>query len=239
MRGVDRSLFALAILLVLTALACDPPRLGRDPTPIPPATPGDTMSFNVPFYSVGLEPGATVPGTHVQYVAPRDDGYDVLIDGLPAFKRSGDSLPWNGVVAPGVYGRYHLRLATTLLGRLVAAGPLELYVLFPNPIELPTLDVAGAPYHFDNIPVQYLVPPGGSIPGTTVIFQSQTEEGVWLSGAGHPFRAPGDSVVWIGRLRDNVTVRHNLRVVRVERGGLRLAGAVELWVATRPYPPPP
>jgi hypothetical protein len=239
MQKVQRTLFGLGLLLALTVLACDLPGLRQDPTPAAPVPLGDTISFNVPFYSVGLEPGATVPGTRLLYIGPRDDGYDVLMDGLPAFKRSGDSFSWNGIVAPGVYARYHLRLATTLLGRLVAAGPVELFILYPNPVELPTLEVAGTAYHFDRVPVQYLVPQGGAIPGTTVIFQSQTEEGAWLSGAGHPYRAPGDSVVWVGRLRDNVTIRYNLRVVRIERSGLRLVGEVELWVASRPYTPPP
>jgi hypothetical protein len=238
MQTVQRSLFGLVLLLALTALACDLPGFREDPTPAAPVPLGDTISFNVPFFSVSLEPGAMVPGTRLQYFGRRDDGYDVLIDGLPAFKRTGDSFSWNGIVAPGVYGRYHLRLATTLLGRLVAAGPVELFILFPNPVELPTLEVAGAPYYFDKIPVQYLVPQGGAIPGTTITFQSQTEEGAWLSGAGHPYRAPGDSVVWVGRLRDNVTTRYNLRVVRVERNGLRLVGEVELWVAPLPYTPP-
>jgi hypothetical protein len=235
---VSWSVFGLALLLGLAALACDLPRLQREePTPVAPEPLGDTMSFSVPFYSVRLDPGATVPGTRLQYVRPREDGYDVVMDGFPAFKRAGDSFSWNGIVAPGVYGRFHLRLATTLLGRLVAAGPVDLYILYPNPVELPNLDIAGAPYHFDRIPVQFLVPQGGAIPGTTIAFQSQTDEGAWLTGAGHPFRAPGDSVVWIGRLRDNVTARYNLRVVRVERNGLRLLGEVELWVAPRVPPP--
>jgi hypothetical protein len=235
MRQARWSITGFIILLALTALSCDLSELSREP-PLPtPAPVIDTIVFNVPFYSTPLEPGGSVPGTRLHYVGRRDDGYEVTIDGLATIKRAGDSFTWSGILAPGVFARYQLRLAPTILGRLVAAGQVELAVLYPNPVEMTRVEVGSTPYYFDNVPVQYLVPVGSAIPGTTITYQGETEQGSWFTGmAGHPYRLAGDSLIWIGRLRDNVTIRYNLRVVRAERNGVRLAGTIEIWIMPRP-----
>ena len=52
-----------------------------------------------------------------------------------------------------------------------------------------------------------------------------------LSGmSGYPYLALGDSLVWTGRLRENVYIRYSLRVTGLSEDGLRLAGTADLSI---------
>ncbi|MCA9938858.1 MAG: hypothetical protein KC418_09460 [Anaerolineales bacterium] len=233
-------LLGLMVLLMMPALACAIPNIGgnQEPTPAPLPTPmGDTLILTIPLYRIGLNPGDTVPGSELRYVGQNAGSYDVTIGGLSASKRSGDSFAWNGVVAPGVVGNYNLRLTTTLLGKLVAAGPVTLNIFNPTPAAAPP---AAASLHYTNIVVQYLIPAGRTIPGTTLVYESIVEPGgpenvpqrmARLSGGnGYPYFAFGDSIAWTGQLRNNVSISYSLRVAGLGDDGLRVAGSAELWV---------
>ena len=226
----------------MPALACAIPQIGgrAEPTPVPAPTPmGDTLILMVPLYRIGLEPGAAVPGAELSYVGQSSGGYDVIIGGLAANKRSGDSFSWQGVVAPGVIANYNLRLTTTLLGRLVAAGPVTLNVFNPLPVATNVVPAESEGLYYNNIAMQYLVPPGRAIPVTTLIYEGIIEPGgpenlaeqmAYLSGVeGYPYFAFGDSIGWTGKLRHNVTIRYSFRVVSMDENGLRVAGSAELW----------
>jgi hypothetical protein len=229
-------------MALVPALACQLPSLpligdGPSATPTPM---GDTLILTVPVYRISLDPGDTVPGAKLTYVGKNNNAYDVIIDDLPATRRTGDSFSWYGVVAPGVIANYNLRLTTTLLGRLVAAGSVTLNVFNPAP-----QPVAAAPTTFalsySSIAVQYWVPAGSSIPGTALVYERTVEPGgaegvaqsmAQLSGIqGYPYFAVGDSIVWLGTLRDNVTIRYSLRVTGLDEDGLRVAGTADLWLA--------
>jgi hypothetical protein len=193
----------------------------------------DYLTYLVPVYSITLKPGENIPGTQLYFVAQDGSRYNVTIDGLAAVKQAGDSFNWIGVTAPGVIGRFNLRLSPTLRGGdLLAAGPVELSVLNPIAVEL---DGVTAPnnirYTFDNIAVQYLVPIGDRIPGTTLVYEGRTDQGAELSGTNrYPFLSRGDSLLWTGRLRGNVVVRYNLRVATLGDDSIRLLGTADLWI---------
>jgi hypothetical protein len=236
--------FPVFILFLMgAALACVVPGIGSN-EPAPSPTPlGDTLSFVIPVYTRQLEPGDTVPGTRLHYVGRSGDAHQVTIDGLEATKRVGDSFIWHGVLAPGVYANYNLRLATAVLGALSVAGPVEIIVFNPEPSETSlTPEITGAPIYYDNILVNDLIPPGRLIPGTTLIYEGITTQGegqqasqmARLSGlSGYPLLALGDSLVWTGQLRDNVYIRYNLRVTAMNEDGLRLSGKAELWIPSQ------
>jgi hypothetical protein len=243
-----RLLLLPALLLVLPALACRMPEFPEvpsipgvvQPTPVGSPTPqGDTISFLVPAYANNLQAGETVPGTQLTFVGNVDGGYEVMINGQRAIKRSGDSFYWSGVLAPSVFANYNLRLTTSFFGGMPVAGPVELIVFFPDPQPLPLNDDPQSRLHLGNIVIDYHVPLNRTVPGTTLVYQglethglgSQNQTLARLGGLdGYPNLARGDSLVWTGMLRPNVTVRYNLRAVSFDQDNIRLVGTAELWI---------
>lgn len=225
-----RPTFVVSFLLSLLLSSCA--LRGLTATPVPSPTPvGDTLTYVVPLYNVTLNPGEYVPGTQLRYLQRNGDAYDVTIDGLGATKRTADSFNWHGVVAPGVVARYNLRLTPAFGERLTAAGPVNISVLNPVPVSLQGATPVTATLHYGGIIDRFVVPVGTIIPGTTIIYEGQAQEGVQLGGTGgYPYFSQGDSVIWTGRLRDNVTIRYDLRVEGFDENNLRLIGTAELWV---------
>lgn len=233
--------FTATILLIWSWLASACTLIGIR-SALPDATPtplGDTLSFTMPAFAINLEPGDTVPGTRLQYIGRKGDAYEVSIDGLTAVKRTGDSFIWNGVLAPGVHASYNLRLVTAVFGSLPVAGPVRLSIFFPEPVAEALPDDLTGWRSFSNIVVSYPVPVGRQIPGTTLVYQGVMTPPeadpdtrlAELSGlSGYPYLALGDSLLWSGRLRDNVWVRYSLRVAAISEEELRVAGTAELWV---------
>lgn len=231
-RTLQPTLF-LIVALATVALACAIPGTSRTPTPPPPPTPpGDTIFFTAP-YAMMLEPGTTIPGTEITFVQQTDTVYELRVEGLRAVRQDGDALTWRGVVAPGVYGTYRLRLRSPLVGQLRAEGDVDLAIFNPAPVELPPTNSppAGSVY-YNNIPVQYFVPEGHRIPGSTLIYDGQEDGIARLSGtAGYPYFALDASILWLGKLRENVYIRYNTRVASLNENGLGLTGTAELWIA--------
>lgn len=240
MRKGTWSLAAFVFLLSLVTLACAVPgfeQASADPTP---TAVGDTMYFNIPVYTDQLDPGETVPGTGLRYNSRQGDAYEVVIDGQTTLKRAGDSFYWNGILAPGVFANFNLRLTTSFAGGMPVAGPVEIIVLNPVPVEQTTVPEGENVLHFSNMIADYKVPVGYTIPGTSMTYEGVEARGqgggqltdfARLSGtAGYPYLAFGDSLVWTGTLLDNVTVRYNLRVTSLKEEALRLTGTAEMWV---------
>lgn len=238
-------LFVLALLLLLTTLACGVPALpgggSASPAPQPSPTPlPDTISYLMPAYTTSLSPGESVTGTALTYIGRSGDAFEVEIDGQRAIKRPGDSFYWSGVLAPSVYANYRLRLATTIFGALPVAGPVELVIFFPQPVQDAALVDPQTRLSFNNIVLDYSVPLNGRLPGTTLVYEGVEEQGAAGQGtrlarigglAGYPRLAVGDSLVWNGRLRDNVWVRYSLRALAFDEQSLRLVGTGQLWIA--------
>ncbi len=238
----------LVLMLALPALACQIPNIPDVPsipgvvesTPVTSPTPvGDTISYLVPAYALRLKPGDSVPGTQLTYVTQTQDGYEVDIGGQRAIKRTGDSFYWSGVIAPGVFANYNLRITTSVFGRLPVGGPVEVIVLFPQPQALALPDNPEAQLHMSNIVIDYRVPINMSVPGTTLVYQGTEDQGLGnqrttlarIGGlTGYPNLAVGDSLVWSGLLRDNVAVRYNLRVLTFDEESIRFVGTGELWI---------
>lgn len=238
----------LIILLGLPALACKIPELPDTPripglvrpTPVGSPTPvGDSISYLSPAFATRLRPGESVTGTQLTYIGPAENGYEVSIGGQRAIKRSGDSFYWSGVIAPGVFANYNLRLTAGLLGGLPVGGPVEVIVLFPEPQPLPLADNPEARLHLGNIVIDYRVPVNMNVPGTTLVYQGLETQGIGNQGAtlarigglsGYPNLARGDSLIWSGMLRSNVAVRYNLRAISFDEGTLHLVGTADLWI---------
>jgi hypothetical protein len=239
---------SVILLFLFTSLACTIPGLSRQPEAVPDPTPEtDTIIFEIPSYQVILQENQFVPGTFMRYLGRSAENYEVSIDGLTAIKRPNDTFLWDGIVAQAVYAEYNLRLGNlTSAGALPAQGNAVVYIFNPNPqsvAQLPqsTLDAA---VHYENIRIDYIVPPGHRIPGTDVTYEgiAQSVLGVpqgQLSGlTGYPLLAQGDAFFWTGALHPNVALRYNLETIALNEQGIRLAGEAELWVWRLAYPTP-
>jgi hypothetical protein len=240
MNQQSRQAYLSIILIILFAgLACTLPGFSRQPEEWPEPTPEtDTISFTIRNYNVTLQPNDYVPGTFMHYLGRSGENYEVSIDGLRALKRPGDSFIWNGVVAQAVYAQYNLRLSpTTIPAALPAEGHVVVFVLNPTPQSVTQLPaVTATAVHYQNIAVDYIVPPGHRIPGTDITYEgiAQSVLGVpqgQLSGlTGYPYLSQGDSFFWTGALRPNVALRYNLETIALNEQGIRLVGEAELWV---------
>jgi hypothetical protein len=238
----------LVLVLVLAALACQVPQFPEvptipgliEPTPVGSPTPmGDSISYLIPAYTTSLQPGESVPGTQLTYLGSTDSGYRVSIGGQEAVKRKGDSFYWSGVIAPGVFANYNLRLTTGFFGGMPVGGPVEVIVLFPQPEPLPLREDPESSLHLGNIVIDYHVPVNNTIPGTTLIYQGLETQGLGNQSStlarigglsGYPNLAKGDSLLWTGILRNNVAVRLNLRVISFNEESIRFVGTGELWI---------
>jgi len=245
MNGQVWTFTLLVLLLVMPALACTVPdvpiiQAPASPTPeLAPTLVGDTLSFLIPAHAISLQPGDTVPGTRLTYVGRSGDAYEVSIDGQMALKRIGDSFFWSGMLAPGVYGNYNLRLSTSLFGGLPVGGPVELIIFFPQPFELESSDNLDSYLHYSNVVMEYKVPVGSAVPGTMLVFEGIETQGIGNQARklarfggmrGYPNIAVGDSLVWTGQLRENVVVQYNLRVLSLIESNIHLVGTGEIWI---------
>lgn len=241
-RRNQKGVVFFSLLLFLATMACDVPGFS---TPVPTVTPNrgfEFLSFTVPapVYTISMDPGDRVPGARLEYLGKEGDIYRVRINGREAVKRLGDSFIWSGVVAPGVYGDFNLRLTTNLpgLGVLPVTGGVKITLLDWNPAALEALPPLADALHFENIPViEVGFPVGENILASTLVYEGVVTQGsnqfARLSGLDY---AQGDSVVWVGRLRDNVYVRYSLRVLSFNEDHINLAGGAELWIVEPTYP---
>ncbi|HRQ38777.1 MAG TPA: hypothetical protein PLD25_12795 [Chloroflexota bacterium] len=230
-----------ALLLMLLLAACGlPGRSGSDAT----ATPvGNFLRFSIiaPAYTISMNPGGRVPGAPMEYLGQEGDTYRVRIGGQEALKRVGDSFAWSGVIAPGVFGEYNLRLTSALLGPLPVTGGVTLTVLDWQPVATAVLPQLLNALYFSNILLDHNLAVGETMPASTLKYEGQVAEGsrrlARFSGlTGLTDYAQGDSVTWIGQLRPNVNVRYNLRVISFDEDNVLLGGTAELWLAEPTYP---
>lgn len=223
--------FLAVVLLLATTLSCALPGTRGTPTPRPAPTPeGDVITFSAP-YTFELAPGRAIPGTQIVYIQASNDLYEFSINGLQSYRQLGDSLAWRGIIAPGVMGDYRLRLQSSFRDPLLAEGDVTLTVFNPGPVEIPPTQTPPGDIYFSGIDVHYAVPVDRRIPGTTLVYVGEQNEVAELSGtAGYPFFALDDSLLWSGKLRENIYLRYNVRINNLDEAWLELQGTAEIWI---------
>lgn len=237
MKHSFKGLAGFLLVFCFTAMACTIPGTGSSDNDNAEATPtftDDSATFVIPAYTFDLEPGGTVPGSQLAFVGKSGDLYDVTINGEPAQKRDGDSFIWDGIVAPGVHANYNLRLLE-VFGTLRVGGGVDVTVLNPVPTALSGMPEWPDAIRYNNILMTHSVPVGETIPGTTLAYDGVSTQGgvssARLTGlTGHPLFATGDSITWIGSLRENVAIRYTFRVATFSENSLQLAATAELLV---------
>ncbi len=194
---------------------------------VQPGAPSTRLSYTLPT-TLTVKAGQALAGTDIIYQKMEGDNARVLIKGQPATKRKGDSVDWKGSPMSGVAVDMRLRVVWYTEEELRLAGTVKVSVDEVDP-KAGTLRTT-SPLHFTG-PVAYGVAKGARIPGTTLYYEGQTEEGAQLGGLGeYPFRKMGDSILWEGQLRPGVYIRLDVRAVQFDDRSLRVAGLVNLWL---------
>lgn len=190
--------------------------------------PSAELSYTAPF-EIGITAGNTIPGTDVQYRGVTDGMAEVIIKGQRALKQKADSLSWKGEVREGVMLDLDLRVLWFDETTLHVGKTAKVTIADPQvqAAELPET----APLTFGNAPVAYTVKKGETIPGTLLTYEGKTEEGARLGGTeDYPYRKVGDSIVWSGKLKENVWLRLDVRVGVYTDDTLTVAGLASLWI---------
>jgi hypothetical protein len=191
------------------------------------SAPNGVLSYSGPT-KLTIHSGETIPGTDIVLVEATKDAAKFKIEGQTASKLSGDSLDWKGQVADGVDMSLHYRVAW--LGensvRLIGTVGLKISGAAPQPENWD----GKAKLKF-TIPVTYFVKKGDRIPGTTLSYKGESEKGAEIGGVeGYPYRKTADSILWTGRLRDNVRLKLVSRVGVYDGSRLQVIGLATIGI---------
>lgn len=202
-------------LLFLLSLACRPGKPSE-------------LVYLAP-YETGIKAGTDLPGTPIHYVGLSDRGAEVIVAGQRAFKQKGDSLDWHGSPAEDIVLDLSLRVLWFDEEALHVVGTARVTVWDPAPEAAPIRTDSPIEY---NAPVTYGVSRGDLIPGTRIEYLGRAEEGAELGGLnGYPYRKIADSIVWEGKLKEDVFLRLNVRVLFITEDSLRVGGVATIWIA--------
>ena len=191
--------------------------------------PAGTMEYSTAFER-GIPVGQTLPGTDIKYIGKTEQGAQMTIGGQQALKRTLDSLTWRGQVAPGVTIDYNLRVITFDSQSLQAGGTAKVVVSDVKPQAVPVTALPQDVPTFKGV-VNYKVPKGKAIPGTTITFDEKTSDGAKLGGLdGYPLRKTADSIAWTGQLADRVYLELDLRLVTFSEDAMQVTGTATLYL---------
>ena len=187
-------------------------------------TPPGALAFQGPL-DVSLEPGQTIPATDMRLRSATGDAAEFEIAGMTAPRRLGDSLDFDGVW-PGVANvQYNLRLRVYYVAaNQVRAAGVQRVVIGDVQPQAASVELRGEPATF-----AYMVAAntGDLFPGMTLGYAGQDTRGAVLTGlpeGEYPYRKLGDSVVWKGRLRADIEVEYQLRMLYYQDNSARIGG---------------
>ncbi|OGO06261.1 MAG: hypothetical protein A2Y73_05045 [Chloroflexi bacterium RBG_13_56_8] len=193
-----------------------------------PGAPLTEITYRLPT-KLTVSAGGELPGTGIRYERMDDEGAYLVIQGMEALKRRGDSVDWKGDLAPGVSADLSLRVIwyTEDELHLVGEATLKVEEIQPQTVSIPT----SSPIKYTGA-VAYGIAKGATIPGSPITYEGRTEEGAQLNIEGYPYRKMGDSILWEGELRAGVYVRLDMRVLQYDDKGLRVGGLATLWIGS-------
>jgi len=211
-----KSKTALLLLLVLLAVSACGTQDWRE-----------SLAYAGPV-EIGIEQGTFLAGTDIRYLGETADGAQMVIGGQQTTKRIGDSLNWEGEMAPGVMVDLSLRIIFVTQDTLQTAGTVGVTVEGAQPV-VEAADTS-APVHYV-LPAVYRVEQGSAIPGTTVTYEGQEPEGARLGNIeGYDYRRVGDSILWEGRLLPGVWLDLVVRTAMITESQLDVVGTADLWI---------
>ncbi len=186
------------------------------------------LSYSGPT-EITVKAGEFVPGTPIQYLGQNEQGARFLIEGQEAIKLVGDSLKWSGSVTPSVHLSVNLRILHISPEQVVTSGLVSIGL---DNISPQRSDVdENRPVRY-TLPVTYKIDKGDSIPGTAIRYVGEEKDkGAKLEGVeGYPYRAIGDSILWDGKLLNNVDLQLNVRVLFYNDAFMQVLGTATIGI---------
>ena len=186
------------------------------------------LSYSGPT-EITVKAGKFVPGTPIQYLGENEQGARFLIEGQEAIKLVGDSLKWSGNVTPQVFINVNLRILHISPQQVITSGLISIVLdnIHPRKGEVDK----ERPVRY-TLPVTYKVNKEQRIPGTTIRYVGvEKDKGAKLEGVdGYPYRAIGDSILWDGKLLENVDLQLNVRVLFYNESFLQVLGTATVGI---------
>ncbi len=204
-----------------------------DPTPVPSVTPpGDMLVLTAPQFTHTLEENVRVPGTTIVYQNADGENIFVEIDGQPVTRRVGDVIAGSSLLVPGVHGRYNLNLTSSAFSSARLVGDVTATIFNPAPVELiGVINPPEANLVYEGINIDYRIPLGRQLPGSTVTYQGQTVNGAQLAGtAQYNILPERNSFVWTGRLTPHSIIQYDLRALSITSDQLHMVGTAKLYL---------
>ncbi len=219
------SIFLPLIFSVLLLAGCDLIPFGQ-----PANLPSNTLIYDAPV-SLTIRSGALLSGTTIAYGGKTTAGAaKVMIAGLEAPKKQGDTLDWEGSPVPSV----KLKLTT----RVITFDDQSLTVAGTAHIELTDVKVqpggsaANVMMEFA-APVTYTLAKNQTLPGSNVSFVGATTDAAQFAGLdGFPYRKQLDSLEYNGRVLPKAFLKLDLRLVSFSNDGAVLGGTANVKIET-------
>ena len=213
----SRWLIALAAIVTLGVSACTQ------------QLPSGTMEYSTAFER-SIPVGQSLPGTDIKYLGKTEQGAQMSIGGQTTLKRTLDSLTWHGEPTPGVNVDYNLRIVVFDDKVLQAGGTAKVVIANVQAQAVPASSLPKDALTFKGV-VNYSVPQGKTIPGTTITYDGKTSDGTKLGGIdGYPFRKEADSIGWFGKLSDKCFLQLDLRLVVYTDSAMQVTGTATLYL---------
>jgi len=191
--------------------------------------PSGTMEYSTAFER-SIPVGQSLPGTDIKYLGKTEQGAQMSIGGQTTLKRTLDSLTWHGEPTPGVNVDYNLRIVVFDDKVLQAGGTAKVVIANVQAQAVPASSLPKDALTFKGV-VNYSVPQGKTIPGTTITYDGRTPDGAKLGGIeGYAFRKEADSIAWFGKLSDKCFLQLDLRLVIYTDGAMQVTGTATLYL---------
>ncbi|MFN8445768.1 MAG: hypothetical protein U0175_33570 [Caldilineaceae bacterium] len=199
------------------------------------STPPGAINFNGPT-AVNVGMGESIPGTNIKLTAINDQGAEFEIAGLRSLRKIGDSLDFDGTWPQFPDVSYTMRLRIFYIGSssVRAAGVHRLLIPDIAPqVAAANLQLGGYQLKFsfvDNVNLNE------SIAGTTLVYAGEDSRGGIINGlpAGtYNFFKVGDSLSWIGLVRNQIGAQYDLRMIFYTASSAQIGGTVTVAMPTK------
>lgn len=199
------------------------------------STPPGAINFNGPT-AIVVEVGNRIPGTDIELLNITTEGAEFRIAGLNSLRKMGDSLDFDGTWPQLPDVAYSMRLRIFFVGTssVRAAGVHRLVVPNITPqVAVANAELAGYQIKFsflDNVNLNE------AVAGTTLTYAGTDDRGGIINGlpdGTYNFFKVGDSLRWIGWVRNNIGADYNLRMVFYSGTTAQLGGTVTVALPTQ------